>query len=68
MKRTTYTRIKTEFYLSREYSFSNSWTGGEINCVMAKKGYVRARDHILNYVINFHELNNSFSLNGPVTV
>ena len=31
VKRTTYTRIKTEFYLSREYSFSNSWTGGEIN-------------------------------------
>ena len=31
MKRTTYTRIETEFYLSQEYSFSNSWTGGEIN-------------------------------------
>ena len=31
LKRTTYTRIKREFYLSRECSFSNSWTGGEIN-------------------------------------
>ena len=74
MKRTTYTRIKTEFYLSREYSFSNSWTVGEINinsnwCIVCwRKRGVRARDHILNYVINFHELNYSSSLNGPVMV